>query len=77
MRDRQPDILIEVKYLNSGPVDAGFLCQSVQENNLGGRGGGNDPSLTMIDDCLANSGSRLFGSRLASKYLSSYIFNFI
>src|ERR1700675_4864864 len=63
MCDGQPDILIEMKHLDSLPVDIFRVSQRIEKNQLGGSCCDDDSGAPAIEDRAADSNGRLFGSR--------------
>ena len=67
--DRQPDIFIEVKHLDSLPVDVFCLGQRIQKIQLGRSRCHDNTGPSAIEDGSAHSSRRLFGSSCAERDL--------
>jgi hypothetical protein len=65
MRDRQSDVLIEMKDFNFGPIDASFVGKCLKKVDLGRTSRYHNACATMDRNCLANSGGRMIGRGLA------------
>src|SRR2546428_13694024 len=67
--DRQPDIFIEVKHLDSLPVDVFCLGQRIQKIQLGRSRCHDNTGPSAIEDGSAHSSRRLFSSSSCKRHL--------
>ena len=69
MSDRQPDVLVEVKHLDTPPVDVLRAGQRIEKIQLGRSGCDDDTGASAIEDRAAYRGGRLFGGGFAERAL--------